>query len=210
MKIPKLTQIPEIKILPRIKISIFLPIVAVCAYLCGYGNSFTAAYAAAILHEGAHILCAHFLKVKVSHMTLYPFGVCAKLGSGYIKSSEKEFIIAFSGPFLSLILFWLCSFLTHNHQNIAIQFFADVNLAICAVNLIPALPLDGGRMFKSLLTARYGTIRAYNFTVKFSFCSLSAVCIGLQYFADIDFSLSAPEFKSRTKGNFTHCTGRNS
>ena len=72
------------------------------------------------------------------------------------------------------------------------KFGADINLCLCLVNLIPILPLDGGRMLKSLLTARFGIIRAYNFAIKLSkvLIILLIICAGIVFFiADFNFSL---------------------
>lgn len=145
----------------------FIPTLA-AAYFGRYLPVFLLSFACALLHELAHVLCAHLLKVGIKEIVVYPFGICARLKAGYIKSSAKEFFIAFSGPFFSFLLYAafavLYSVFPHSH----IRLFSDINLALCAVNLIPCLPLDGGRMLKSLLSERFGIIRSYNFTVKLS------------------------------------------
>ena len=73
-----------------------------------------------------------------------------------------------------------------------LKFGADINLCLCLVNLIPTLPLDGGRMVKALLTARFGIIRAYNFAIKISrvLIILLLICSGIIFFiSDFNFSL---------------------
>ncbi len=169
-----LSQIYEIKLGKCLSVSIWLIPVTVFSFLGGYQNMFIVAYIAAILHELAHILCARLLNVKVSRIILYPFGVTARLSAGYIKNSEKEFLIAFAGPLLSIALFWLSLILKKQSDSDLLGFFADVNLSIALINLIPALPLDGGRMLKAQLTTKYGIIRSYNAMI-----SLSRVLIAL-------------------------------
>lgn len=150
----------------RIELSIFLIPMFVFSFIYGYLHILLLAYLFSFLHELAHIFCALFLKVGVSGIRLYPFGICAKLSKGYIGSPEKEFFVAFFGPFFSLLLFWIFSFLNSLYQNDIFSFCMDINLAICFLNLIPALPLDGGRMLKSILSARFGIIRAFTFLRK--------------------------------------------
>lgn len=193
MKIPKqLSKISEIPVGKHLKFSIWLIPTVICAIYGGYTHTFAVAYLSAILHEAAHIICARAVSVSVSRIELYPFGISARLKSGYIQSSEKEFIIAFAGPALSLLLYWSCIILYRFTQSEFFKFGADVNLCLCLVNLIPILPLDGGRMVKSLLTARFGIIRAYNFTIKLSkyLIFLFLIFAGIIFFiSDFNFSL---------------------
>lgn len=192
MKLPKLKQLLEIRLCSRIRVSIFLPFVILCSFICGYQDSFIAAYTAALLHELAHIVCSRFLGVGVSHITLYPFGINARLSAEYMKDSSKEFAIALSGPLFSLVLFWISNYLLHFTHISLFRFWGDVNLALCVVNLIPALPLDGGRMFKSVLSARFGTVRAYNLSVKLSrvlIILMSAFALTLFFLSGFNFSL---------------------
>ena len=160
----------------RIRINIFLIPMLVFAFFQGYAHIFLLTYTFALLHEFAHVLCAAALKVKISFVRFYPFGVSAQLSRGYIASGDKEFFIALCGPLASLVLFWACSFLNGLNPNALLKFAADTNLAICLINLIPALPLDGGRILKSLLTSQFGAIRAFSILIK-----LSRVIIGLLF-----------------------------
>ncbi len=152
----------------RLKINIWTIPVMVSAYFGGYVEIFFAAYLSAILHELAHITCAKLLKVEIDNVSIYPFGISAKLRSSYIQSSEKEFFIALSGPLLSLGLFWIFTHLYKIFGQALMLYAADTNLALCLINLIPSLPLDGGRILKAMLTLRFGVIRAYNFMLKSS------------------------------------------
>ena len=145
-------RIFDISVGKKIKINIWILPIVLSAFLGGYINLFCAAYISAMFHELAHILCATLLNVTIDKVSVYPFGISARLKSGYIQSSEKEFYIAIAGPFCSLMLFWLSSYLYSLFGQAVFLYAADTNLALCLVNLIPALPLDGGRIFKAILT----------------------------------------------------------
>jgi len=168
LTIAQLRKLTEIRILSFLRINIWFIPVAVCSVLGSYHAIFFAAFLIAAIHESAHILCAKALNVPISHITVFPFGISAKLSEGYIKNSDKEFIISFVGPFSNLIMFWIFTFLYSIYQEDYLKFCTDINLAMGSINLIPALPLDGGRMLKSLIAAKYGTIRAFNFMLKLS------------------------------------------
>ncbi len=195
MKIPKtqkLHKIYEIKLCKYLYVNIwFLPVVF-CAFFGGYGHLFSITFAMAFIHEMSHILCALCLKVPISRIVIFPFGITARLASAYIKRSEKEFLIAFAGPFSSLILFWLCTCVANFLPYSLIYYCADVNLIICLVNLIPCLPMDGGRMFKSILTSRCGILRSYNFMIRLSrilVVALAIVALGIFFMSQFNFSL---------------------
>lgn len=140
---------------------LFIP-TAVCALLWGYFELFVISFLSVLIHECAHIICAGFLGVGISRIEIHPFGVCAVLQNGYINNSEKEFFIAFAGPFTSIFLAVLALLFPLPQSD----YIFSVNICICAINLLPALPLDGGRMLKSMLTYKMGILRAYNLSLK--------------------------------------------
>lgn len=184
----KLSEIPFGK---HLSISIWLIPVLAFSILGKYASLLLTAYICAALHELSHIICAACLGVEISKVSIYPFGISARLGCSCIKNSEKEFLIAFTGPFASLVLFWLFSVLYKYIGNPLLKAAADSNLALCAVNLVPALPLDGGRMLKSILTSKYGILRAYNFMQKSSrFFAILLAVLGLIIFFIFHFNFS--------------------
>lgn len=214
MKKIQLPKTFEIKLGSHLVINIWFIPVAVCAFAGGYINIFSAAFTIALLHELSHVLCAYHLGISVSRITIYPFGVAAQLSGEYIKSSEKEFLIAFSGPFLNIILFWICIILAKLFSFDILNFCIDINIAMAVVNLIPALPLDGGRMLKSILASQFGIIRAYNFMMHLSrtlICALGIFAVYLFFSSDFNFSLiliSAFLFQnlSREQKSISHIT----
>ncbi|MBR2916790.1 MAG: hypothetical protein IKC07_04255 [Clostridia bacterium] len=154
-------KLPALNILNLSIDLLFFPTV-ICAFLFGYAPLFLISFISVLIHECAHIICARFLGVKISKIEIRPFGVCGILKDGYINNSEKEFLIAFMGPFMSLFLVALSLIFPFPQRD----YFFCVNLCICAINLLPALPLDGGRMVKSMLTYKMGILRAYNISIK--------------------------------------------
>jgi Zn-dependent protease len=107
------------------------------------------------LHELGHALQAQRDGVAVQGITLWVFGGVAEL-RGNMPSAGAELRIAAAGPAVSLVLAGICLGLA-----IAVPLPAEVdgvafwlgqiNLSLLLFNLIPALPLDGGRMLRALL-----------------------------------------------------------
>ncbi len=158
----------NIPITKHLKINIWFFPMLFSAIIGGYADIFSIAYAVAFFHEISHVFCAHVLNVPVSNIIIYPFGMCAELSDEYIKNSEKEFLIAFSGPLFNIILALFCLVLNDFFKHSLLIYCIDINIAMCIINILPSLPLDGGRMLKSILTIRYGILRSYNFMLKIS------------------------------------------
>ena len=97
-----------------------------------------------VMHELAHMITALLFKVDIAELHLLPLGVTAKY-VGDIKG-KKEFWIAMSGPFASLLFAWWY----HN------PLYWYINIFIALFNCIPIEPLDGGRMVKVLFTCIKG------------------------------------------------------
>ena len=120
-----------------------------------------------LLHELSHSLLSIRYGIHVNQIILFIFGGISDI-KDETKEFKKEFKIAVVGPITSYalsgifwILFILVSFLNDTEQNIGnylgsiegiLLYSSMVNLIIGSFNLIPAFPLDGGRMLRAGLT----------------------------------------------------------
>ena len=188
--LPKLIRMLDIHLGKNIVINIWTFVLFCFSFPYGYSFQFLLSYLCAFLHELAHITVAKLLHIRISNVKFYPFGMCATLEGNYIQSSEKEFLVATAGPFASLIMFWMCNFVVSYLPQIG--FIRDLNLWICVINLIPVLPLDGGRILRSILISKLGIIPAYNFMLKISriiIALLGTLAIFLIVISKFNFSL---------------------
>jgi Zn-dependent protease len=120
-----------------------------------------------LLHELSHSLLSIRYGIHVNQILLFIFGGISDI-KDETKEFKKEFKIAIVGPLtsyalsgLSWIFFILVSYLNDTEQNIGnylgsiegiLLYSSMVNLIIGSFNLIPAFPLDGGRMLRAGLT----------------------------------------------------------
>ena len=112
---------------------------------------------------------------------LHFFGGVAKLTS-QPKSNKDEIAIAAAGPAVSFALAGLGFVLSLASGWAFFELFALVNLVIAVFNLIPALPMDGGRILRASLASRLGHQRATVLAVRISrFVSIAFAVIGLAY-----------------------------
>jgi Zn-dependent protease len=174
------------------RVSFLVMLGLVLLFLGGLSGVFVVllAFSSVILHELGHALVARRLGVGVSGIELHFFGGVAKLQS-QPKSNIDEIAIAAAGPAVSFVLSgigFLLSFLTGWG---IFELLATVNLVIAVFNLIPALPMDGGRILRAFLAGRVGFRRATELSVKISRgVSVAFAVLGLA-FAQIQLVLLA-------------------
>jgi len=119
-------------------------------------------FASLLLHEIAHSVVARRFDVPIKGITLFLFGGVAELQSEP-QSARAEFWIAIAGPVMSVTLsfgFWgLAQILELLHANQAtveiLSYLFVINLVLALFNLVPAFPLDGGRILRAYLWHRH-------------------------------------------------------
>lgn len=114
------------------------------------------------VHEAAHLLAARALGVGVSGLRLMPFGGALQMDNPYALPASRLLLVAAAGPAANLVAIFAGAALCHwglLNPSFALA-LARVNATLMLFNLIPALPLDGGRMLYALFYPRLGRERA--------------------------------------------------
>jgi len=122
-----------------------------------------------VLHELGHALAARREGMEIEGITLWMFGGVARFSTAF-PSAGAEFRIAVAGPLVTLVLggtfiaagAWIP---LPDAVDGVVAWLGYINLVLLAFNLIPALPLDGGRILRSIMWRLKGdfawaTIRA--------------------------------------------------
>lgn len=120
-------------------------------------------FASLLAHEMSHALVARRNGLEVDGITLWLFGGVARL-SGEARSPGAELRIAGVGPLVSLVLggaFLLVTALVAatGYDGLALAalgWLGAINIALAVFNAIPAAPLDGGRLLRSVIWWRTG------------------------------------------------------
>jgi Zn-dependent protease/CBS domain-containing protein len=148
-----------------------------------------------VLHEFGHSLVAQRLGIETKDITLLPIGGVARLKS-LPERPMDEVKIAVAGPLVNVVLapiFFGVALLLggglSTQTNIlegvqsAGQVFAYlgfINVALVVFNMIPAFPMDGGRVLRGLLASRLGSVRATDISSAVGqFFALAFFLIGL-------------------------------
>lgn len=131
-----------------------------------------AVFGCVVAHEFGHVLVARMFGIATPDITLYPFGGIARLNS-IPQEPLQEFLVAIAGPLvnLSILAVLLISGATlapeallQNESDLASR-LALTNLILAIFNLLPAFPMDGGRVLRAALSVRCGFERATRLAV---------------------------------------------
>lgn len=130
-----------------------------------------AVFACVVLHELGHVTAARRYGIRTPRITLLPIGGVAELERLPEKPSE-EIIVALAGPLVNVVIAaFLVIVLGTTFGGEALMSMDDpraafvtrlaaVNIWLVLFNLIPAFPMDGGRVLRALLATRYSRVRA--------------------------------------------------
>ncbi len=139
-------------------------------------------FAVVLSHELSHSYVAQKAGLKVKEVELFPFGGVARLGGVLEYNPSLEIKVAFAGPLSNFFLLFL-GFLAHRYLNWSgyfWQLFQTINLTMGLFNLLPAFPLDGGRILRALLSHRLGVAEAtYRTSLWGKYCALGLALLGV-------------------------------
>jgi Zn-dependent protease len=127
----------------------------------GNVSGFVMLLASLAIHETAHCLTGEFLGYRDNEFQLTPFGGRLKMDPLFALNSETEFLIAVSGPAVNWSMVAGVAYL--NLLGIDHPFLTQwsrINGLLGSLNLIPALPLDGGRILHAGLNRYFGPAKA--------------------------------------------------
>ncbi len=145
-----------------------------------YGVGFVlAVFICVLAHEYGHALVARRFGIRTRDITLLPIGGLASL-ERIPEKPREELLVALAGPAVNiLIAIGLYAYLAATGQLVNLVNYADtissldpiyfaenifaVNLILVLFNLIPAFPMDGGRVLRALLAMRWDRAKATRF-----------------------------------------------
>jgi Zn-dependent protease len=140
-----------------------------------------AVFSCVVLHELGHALTARRFGIPTRDITLYPIGGVARL-ERMSERPREEFLIAIGGPAVNVVLAGLFATLMTltgqplpewSYQSLVLtgnllHDLTVVNVVLVLFNMLPAFPMDGGRVLRALLAARLGHLRATEIAVGLS------------------------------------------
>lgn len=137
-------------------------IMAALACFFGLSADLLATILSLSVHELAHLLAARQLNVMISSIDILPFGGAAHMQNPYSLSRLRLIGVALAGPLGNLAFATICAacawsgLMDLQWASLLVQ----SNLILMLFNLLPSLPLDGGRIFFALLSPVLGEKKA--------------------------------------------------
>lgn len=153
--------------------------------IVGLGFKVLGVFASVLWHELAHVATAVCLGYKVKEIELLPFGGVARIDNLGEAGAASEIAVAAAGPAASLamvgLLVWAKARLPE--WGLMLEFLLQVNLVLFLFNLMPGLPLDGGRIVRALIGLKRDFQTATRLTANLG----KATCVILLMLTAADF-----------------------
>ncbi|MFP4016878.1 MAG: M50 family metallopeptidase [Halanaerobiales bacterium] len=128
-------------------------------FLLGMIDQVLIAFSLVILHEFVHVFTAIYYGFKVTKIELFPFGGMAEYNGLLEMEPWHEIKVAVVGPLFNIVfavVIYCLLYLNIIEANKYINLLLEYNIVIASINLIPILPLDGGRVLRGFLILIYG------------------------------------------------------
>lgn len=153
----------EVKISPII---VFIPLILL---VTGHLSEYCIALISIGLHELGHTITARLFGYRADQIKITPIGFSVTIDT--ISCSEAaSILICLAGPFVNLLIYAVTAVASHEFGNMGPiwQVVAAANIFLALFNMMPALPLDGGRIVYEVLAARVGLTAAERISKKLS------------------------------------------
>lgn len=149
------------KALSKFKVNRYFILLFLICIAAGYFKDVALLFMFALIHELCHVVSAILLKIKIRNIELFPFGGVARIDNLDYMGTYREIIINIAGPlfnaataiFLLLIKGFRVSTLYLNQA-------VSINIMLAVFNMLPGLPLDGGRILRAALNCFIGFKKA--------------------------------------------------
>ncbi len=140
-------------------------------YIPVFGLVLVLLFVCVLIHELAHSVTAVRNKVNVSRIILLPFGGASVIDTTKI-NPRVEFNISIAGPLMSLFIGGVFGIIAVILPSGPVEQLANIlfilNVFLGAFNIIPAFPMDGGRIFRSYIQKNHNFFDATMITAKVS------------------------------------------
>ncbi|WP_405153743.1 M50 family metallopeptidase [Paenibacillus sp. FSL K6-0108] len=166
----------------RISFHPFFVIIMMASLLTGNFIELITLFAIVFIHECGHAAAAALLGCRVLSIQMLPFGGVAVIEDAGNITARREIIIALAGPFQNMLMVGVVLLLKYGGLGdpIFLDYIIQGNLLIALFNLLPVLPLDGGKIVQALvsLAAPYYTTLMWTYRISI-LCSAGVILVAI-------------------------------
>lgn len=147
------------------------------SFLAGYFEYVFLTIFIILVHELGHATAASLLKLKVKEIDIFMFGGVTVLDEDLNSSIIKEIIMLVMGPLTQLLLFFsIYKFnLAGYVSDVTYNKFYDINIVLLSFNLLPILPLDGGKLVNNILDLFFSYNTSHIISIVISYITLPLI-----------------------------------
>ncbi|GKU23397.1 metalloprotease [Clostridium folliculivorans] len=162
-----------------VKISKWLIPQILIFFILGFKSMIFLGFLWIIFHEMTHYVVAKWMNLSIDNFKIHPFGTALELSDFDGLTHKEEILLSISGPAFNFIMFGI---LYMTYKVVPTEFInnsMEINLALGMFNMLPAYPLDGSKILRTLLSSRMFYKKAHIIT---SYISYGVGMIGIGIF----------------------------
>ncbi|WP_440112016.1 M50 family metallopeptidase [Paenibacillus sp. QZ-Y1] len=176
----------------RISLHPFFVIIMMASLLTGHFIELITLFAIVFIHECGHAAAAALLGCRVLSIQLLPFGGVAVIEDAGNMTARREIIIALAGPLQNILMVGVVLLLKYGNfgDPVFLDYIIQGNLLIALFNLLPVLPLDGGKIVQALVSlfAPYYTTLMWTYRISI-LCSAGVILFAISKWVAGDYGL---------------------
>lgn len=176
----------------RITFHPFFVIIMMASLVTGHFIELITLFAIVFIHECGHAAAAALLGYRVLSIQMLPFGGVAVIEDGGTITAYREIMIALAGPLQNMLMVGVVLLLQYSNLGdpVFLNYIIQGNLLIALFNLLPVLPLDGGKIVQALVSlwAPYYTTLMWTYRISI-LCSVGVVLYAVSRWFTGDYGL---------------------
>ncbi|QOS80796.1 M50 family metallopeptidase [Paenibacillus sp. JNUCC31] len=166
----------------RISFHPFFVIIMMASLITGHFIELITLFTIVFIHECGHAAAAALLGCRVLSIQMLPFGGVAIIEDGGNITARREIMIALAGPLQNMLMVGIVLLLKYGSVGdpVFLDYIIKGNLLIALFNLLPVLPLDGGKIVQALVSlfAPYYTTLMWTYRISIV-CSAGVIVFAI-------------------------------
>ncbi|MBR2564981.1 MAG: M50 family metallopeptidase [Paenibacillus sp.] len=176
----------------RISLHPFFVIIMMTSLLTGHFIELITLFAIVFIHECGHAAAAALFGCRVRSIQMLPFGGVAVIEDGGKLTAYREIVIALAGPLQNVLMVGVVVLLRQFQLGdpVFLDYIINANMLIALFNLLPVLPLDGGKVVQAIVSlwAPYYTTLMWTYRISI-LCSAGVILTAVSQWLSGDYGV---------------------